>query len=570
VAASRPDLAVALDAIYSYATEPENWEEMNALLDEIAAGADFDPLADGMRTHLTRAEELARRLHEAPSGPDAGPAYSYLVTGRDFRILDISDDAAIMLAPLCRSVAAGAVLAFTNPENAARFRLLAQSVSQGAAGPVLLRLVLDSGGEAVFGYLVSEETLPDPFRRRLDLPGAARPGAVALVATGRGAADEASYRETFGLTRAEARLAAALKDGLSLKQASAQLKISVNTARNQIKSVFEKLGVNRQGDLIRHLTELSQLAAVMRAPTCAAPGPADSALPGEVALSFVGLPDGRKLAYRDYGRGEGVPVVMFASSVSSSYIWPVEVEAATRMGLRLIAVERPGTGASTVDPDLTFESFARDFEFFADAIGLERFRLTARSSGAPFGLAVGARMGARVELLLLTSTRLGIPEGGKTRPLGMMGAFFNNMRRYPWLLDSTLVILRAKMSRNFLRPLVHKFFEHSPADSALIRATPSLEAAMVVCTMEAITHSYAGLLRESRIYLDGVSLDLDGLVAPLLVWHGEADGVVPIGELRRRLDELGIAPAGFRAFPGDGHCFINKRYEDIYARLLAG
>jgi len=578
---SRPDLAVALDAIYGYATDPENWEEMNSLLDEIAAaGADIAPLADGMRAHLSRAKDLARRLHDAQPEQNAGPSYCHMVVGRDFRILEISDAAAVMLSPFCKPLQSGGLLSFTDPENAARFRALASAAGQGADGPVLLRLVLDSGDEAVFGYLGPEASLPDPFRRRLGLPSPARAGAIAFVAPDREAASDASrmYRDTFGLTPAEARLAAALKDGLALKEAAAHLNISVNTARNQIKSVFEKLGVNRQGDLIRHLTELTQLAAsIGNAEDDAAKPAAPVPVSGDMPCSFTMLPDGRRLAWRDYGVSHGVPVVLLPSSVSSSWIWEQEAEAAARMGLRYIVVERPGTGASTPDPDLTFESFARDLEHFADALGIGRFRLMARSSASPFALAAAAHLGPRVELLMLTSTRLGIPEdvpGRENRraqkPKGMLASFFNNLKRYPWLLDSTLFILRAKMSRNFIRPLVHKFFEPSPADVALIKATPSLEAAMIRSTMEAVAHSYAGLLRESQLYLDGLTLDLSGLTAPVLVWHGEADGIVPLDELKRRLAELGIEPSEMRIFPGDGHCFLNRHYEAAFARLLAG
>lgn len=570
-ALSRLDLAVALDAIYGYATDPENWEEMNSLLDEIAAGADIEPLADGMRAHLSRAEELARRLHVAPLGQNAGPSYCHMVVGRDFRILDISEQAAAMLGPFCRSLAPGALLSFGDPENAARFRALASAAAQEGAGPVLLRLVLEDGEEAVFGYLLAEESLPDPLRRRLDLSAGVRRGAIAFVAPDREAANDASrmYRETFGLTPAEARLAAALKDGLSLKEAAAHLNISVNTARNQIKGVFEKLGVNRQGDLIRHLTELSQLAAYIRTTQDSAeasPAPA----PGEVPLSFVDLPGGRKLAFRDYGARNGVPVILLPSSVSSSYIWEPEAEAAKRMGVRYIVVERPGSGASTPDPELTFDSFAQDLGHFADALGLSVFRLVARSSASPFALVAAARLGRRVELLMLTSTRLGIPEGSPRarKPKGLLASFFNNLKRHPWLLDSTLFILRAKMSRSFIRPLVHKFFEASPADLELIKSTPSLEAAMIRSTMETIAHSYSGLLRESQLYLDGLTIDLSGLTAPLVVWHGEADGVVPLPELERRLAELGIAPDEMRVFPGEGHCFLNRRHEEIFERLL--
>jgi pimeloyl-ACP methyl ester carboxylesterase/DNA-binding CsgD family transcriptional regulator len=571
-APGRPDLAVALDAIYGYATDPENWEEMSSLLDEIGAGADIEPVAEGMRAHLSRAESLAQRLHETAPDDNASPAYCHMVIGRDLRVADISEAAREMLTPFCKPLRAGGPLLFTDPENAARFRALAASVTQGAVGPVLLRLVLEDGEEAVFGYLVAEANLPEPLRRRFDLPAETRRGAIAVVAPDREAAGDATrmYRETFGLTPAEARLAAHLKDGYSLKEAAAKLNVSVNTARNQIKSVFEKLGVNRQSDLIRHLTELSQLATYISAAQGEGGERPVPAAPGDVPLAFVELPDGRRLAWRGYGRRDGLPVVMFPSSVSSSYIWSEEAEAAARFGLRYIVVERPGTGASTADPDLTFESFARDFEHFVDALGLERFHLVARSSASPFALTAAARLGPRVRLLMLTSARLGVPEGSRTKPLGMLGAFFSNLRRYPWLLDSTLFILRAKMSRNFIRPLVYKFFEQSPADVALIRSTPALEAAMIRCTMETIAHTYAGLLRESQLYLDGVSLDLAGLTAPILVWHGEADGVVPIGEMKRRLAELGIEPAEMRSFPGDGHCFLNRHYEEIFARLAAG
>lgn len=570
----RPDLVMALDAVYSYATDPDNWEEMTSLLDGIGAGGDDENLGavmDGVRAHLTRAEELARRLHETPP-EDRASNYCHMILGRDFRIADISDAARAMLGPLCKPLGIGERLAFIDPENAARFRALATSVAEGAAGPALLRLVLEDGEEAVFGYLVVEANLPAPLRRRLSIAPEMRKGAIAFVAPDREAAGDASrmYRETFGLTPAEARLAALLKDGLSLKEAAAELGISVNTARNQIRSVFEKLGVNRQSDLIRHLTELSQLASFIRTARSEVAEHFEPPVPGEVPLDFVTLPDGRKLAYRDYGPRGGAPVVMFPSSVSSSYLWPVETRTAADYGVRLIAVERPGTGTSTPDPDLTFESFARDFAFFVDAIGLGRFRLVARSSSSPFALTAAARLGSRVELLMLTSARLGIPEGSRTKPLGMLGAFFNNLRRYPWLLDSTLYILRAKMSRAFIRPLVLKFFEQSPADVELIRATPGLHDAMIRSTMETVAHTYAGLLRESQLYLDGIVLDLTGLVAPVLVWHGEADGVVPVGELRRRLKEVGIEPDEMRVFPGDGHCFMNRHYAEVFERLIEG
>lgn len=61
----------------------------------------------------------------------------------------------------------------------------------------------------------------------------------------------------YGLTETEARLASAISAGHSLESAAALLHVQIATARSHLKSVFAKLGVNRQQDLVRLLTSLS-------------------------------------------------------------------------------------------------------------------------------------------------------------------------------------------------------------------------------------------------------------------------------------------------------------------------
>jgi DNA-binding CsgD family transcriptional regulator len=55
----------------------------------------------------------------------------------------------------------------------------------------------------------------------------------------------------FGLTGAEARVLAALLEGLSVSDTAARHQISVNTVRWHLKRLFEKTGTNRQSELIR-------------------------------------------------------------------------------------------------------------------------------------------------------------------------------------------------------------------------------------------------------------------------------------------------------------------------------
>jgi len=57
--------------------------------------------------------------------------------------------------------------------------------------------------------------------------------------------------QLYGLTYAEARLAIALANGHSLEKIAEQFKVSKNTIRNQLKSCFQKTGVNRQTELVK-------------------------------------------------------------------------------------------------------------------------------------------------------------------------------------------------------------------------------------------------------------------------------------------------------------------------------
>jgi DNA-binding CsgD family transcriptional regulator/PAS domain-containing protein len=58
-------------------------------------------------------------------------------------------------------------------------------------------------------------------------------------------------RDLFGLTRAEGRVALALFEGASPREAADRLGVSPNTVRVHLAHVFEKTGTNRQSELIR-------------------------------------------------------------------------------------------------------------------------------------------------------------------------------------------------------------------------------------------------------------------------------------------------------------------------------
>lgn len=70
---------------------------------------------------------------------------------------------------------------------------------------------------------------------------------------------ERRLSQLFGLTQAERRLALALFEGATLREAAAKLCISVNTASVQLSRIFEKTGVNRQSALMTLLARSAGL-----------------------------------------------------------------------------------------------------------------------------------------------------------------------------------------------------------------------------------------------------------------------------------------------------------------------
>jgi DNA-binding CsgD family transcriptional regulator len=58
-------------------------------------------------------------------------------------------------------------------------------------------------------------------------------------------------RQLYGLTEAEARVMAALTLGETVNDIAVEHGVRASTVRAQVRSIFEKTGVNRQSDLVR-------------------------------------------------------------------------------------------------------------------------------------------------------------------------------------------------------------------------------------------------------------------------------------------------------------------------------
>ena len=110
--------------------------------------------------------------------------------------------------------------------------------------------------------------------------------------------------------------------------------------------------------------------------------------------------DGRRLAWSEWGPRDGIAVVLLHGAPGSSHACPDEA-AVEALGVRLIAPDRPGYGASEPQPGRTLRDWAFDLGGLLDTLEVEAAPTVAWSSGVPFGLAAAHALGARVTALEL-------------------------------------------------------------------------------------------------------------------------------------------------------------------------
>lgn len=122
--------------------------------------------------------------------------------------------------------------------------------------------------------------------------------------------------------------------------------------------------------------------------------------------AFVELPNVR-LWVTDTG-GSGEPVVLLHANTGNSQSWQKQIPAFAQAGYRVIAIDRPGWGKSTVREGMQPASVAEDLDALADHLKLDRFHLLGVAGGGYISLDYAAWRPQRLRSLVLGATGLGL------------------------------------------------------------------------------------------------------------------------------------------------------------------
>ena len=266
-----------------------------------------------------------------------------------------------------------------------------------------------------------------------------------------------------------------------------------------------------------------------------------------------------------------MPVLALHGAPASRLMFDVADGAARELGLTLYCPERPGYGLTPAEEGETLRSRAADLERIADHLGLDRFAVLGISGGAPYAVALSARLGLRVTCLGLVSPMGPVAEYVALRRTGRLGAnaarvsaghriFFLGLPKRKRVLKAQSVI-GARAFKAAPRVFARLFaMSLSEADGEVL-AQPHVQESLIRMTQEALRQGVSGGLADLAIFSQPWSLDYGEISAPSIVWQGTSDRIVPAAVsywLAQQLPQVRL-----NKLEGAGHFWVYDHVGDV-------
>jgi pimeloyl-ACP methyl ester carboxylesterase len=204
------------------------------------------------------------------------------------------------------------------------------------------------------------------------------------------------------------------------------------------------------------------------------------------------------------------------------------------MGVRLIAFDRPGYGASDRKFGRTVADAAADVAAIADSLGIERFAVLGRSGGGPHALACGALLPDRI-------TRVAALVGLAPSGVGGLGWFDwcagmaeqNVMEFAVARLGHHAVETRLEQAATQIRADPRSMLSRLLADltgsDRIVLADIGIRQMLLSNYAEGLRLSAAGWIDDVLAFTSPWGFDPADIEVPTLLWHGSEDRFTPAG-----------------------------------------
>jgi pimeloyl-ACP methyl ester carboxylesterase len=287
--------------------------------------------------------------------------------------------------------------------------------------------------------------------------------------------------------------------------------------------------------------------------------------PSEATMT---LRDGRRIAWSSGGREDGIPVFYLHGAIGTAVRRTPALDALIdRLGIRYIALSRPGFGLSDPCPGRRIADFPTDVERVADRLGLGRFAVVGVSAGGPYAIACARALPDRAVTTAAVSSLSPVcaPHAGNWMPVHLRLGLRALVRRPDLAARGGARAMRIVERRPHTVARLARAGA-TPADRQLLAAAEGGTAA-IESFLAAAAGGVRGMIDDYVTVCSAWGFDLREVIGEVHVWHGEQDRFVPVEHARALAAALPRCHAQFDA--EDGHFFFRRRLAEVLGALVA-
>lgn len=288
--------------------------------------------------------------------------------------------------------------------------------------------------------------------------------------------------------------------------------------------------------------------------------------PHVLSEGTIERPDGRQVAWAEWGDPAGKPFVRLHGTPGSRLARPFSPDLYERLGAHVVTLDRPGYGRSTPQRDRTWLSCADDAIAVADAMGWETFGVHGGSGGAPHALAIGVRAPERVRVLGLSNPAapLELIDLGDTDDLNAEAARRAQEGRES--LEAFMAGVYERVEADLAQGFGELMAESNvpEVDQARFRDR-ELRAIFVESVSEALANGPQGWYDDSWYLSAPWDFALEEVTVPVHIWYGEADRATPPRSVELMAERLNVA---FMHLRSGGHLGDAERQELVWRELV--
>jgi len=241
----------------------------------------------------------------------------------------------------------------------------------------------------------------------------------------------------------------------------------------------------------------------------------------------ITLPDGRALAWMEFGPADGRPVLYCHGFPSTGAEAAFAEQAAYATGARVLAPDRPGYGRSDHAPGRTLTGWADDALALLDHQRIDTAPVIGFSGGGPYALACAWRRPERFPRVATFGAMEWLARPGSEADMAALSQVSIRLaRRFPpgQAAIFRLLAILIRVAPQTLFSLLSA--GHCPADRAVFHEA-HVRSRWTRALHDSVMQGAVGAITELRLYVADRPFALDDVHVPVELWHGLDDTVVP-------------------------------------------